>query len=65
MLTRFLDDWAYQANVRQKLVSVDQNQLRNLMKPFEKRLLSYYSFEGRINYSFPWDRLFEVEIEFI
>lgn len=65
MLTRFLDDWAYQANVRQQLISVDQNELRNLMKPFEKRLLSYYSFEGKINYSFPWNRLFEVEIEFI
>ena len=63
-ITRFLDDWAYQANVRQQLENPDINEIKNLMKPFEKKLLEIFKTEYNINYKFPWNRLFEVEIEF-
>lgn len=46
---RFLDDWAYQANVRGKDLA--------LMKPFEERLAC-----KNVQYSYPWNRSFEIEI---
>ena len=64
-LTRFLDDWAYQANVRQQLASPDEKQVKELMKPFEQRIfevLKIKSDEYNITYKFPWNRLFEVEV---
>lgn len=39
---RFLDDWAYQANVRQMLSSPDVEKLTQLMKPFEKRVSEFW-----------------------
>ncbi len=65
MLTRFLDDWAYQANVRQMLNSVDNKLLSDKMSVYAKELQKYFYVDARISYSFPWGRLFEVEIEFI
>lgn len=62
---RFLDDWAYQANVRQMLSSPDVEKLTQLMKPFEKRVSEFLDIEINVRYSFPWNRLFEVEVEFI
>lgn len=62
---RLLDDWAYQANVRQKLSSPDTEKIKELMKPFEKRVAEFLGFDIRARYSFPWNRLFEVEIELI
>lgn len=61
---RFLDDWAYQANVRQTLASPDIEELNTRMKAFEKRLENVIIQGAGIKYSFPWHRLFEVEIEF-
>lgn len=64
-LTRFLDDWAYQANVRQQLASPDEKQVKELMKPFEQRLFEVLKInpdEYNITYKFPWNRLFEVEV---
>lgn len=61
-LVRFLDDWAYQANVRQTkpgLLSVKENMIK-----FEKKLFDKLSLSYDLNYKFPWNRLFEVEIEF-
>lgn len=58
-VVRFLDDWAYQANVRQ----VGTMQIAELMKPFEKKVFEQFDVEYSVNYSFPWNRLFEVEIE--
>ena len=63
-LTRFLDDWAYQANVRQKLKSPEKNILAKEMKSFEKVLEDVTLNSVNVKYSFPWKRLFEVEIEF-
>jgi hypothetical protein len=61
---RFLDDWAYQANVRQELSGPDLAQLKTKMKPYEEKVFKMLDFHVNIDYKFPWNRLFEVEIEF-
>lgn len=74
-MVRFLDDWAYQANVRQILKRrielrngerkenrPDVRKLNKLMEVFEKKLSKFFGIKPRIKYSFPWKRFFEVEI---
>ncbi len=63
-LTRFLDDWAYQANVRQTLILPDLAKLTAGMKPFEKIVSDVLKTQVDVKYIYPWKRLFEVEIEF-
>ena len=63
-ITRFLDDWAYQANIRQKLEKPDVEKTTELMKDFEKTLEQVLNTEISVNYKFPWERLFEVEVDF-
>ncbi len=60
---RFLDDWAYQANVRQQLLSPDEQLIKEKMIPFERKIKDVLGLDFSVTYSFPWDRLFEVEIE--
>ena len=62
---RFLDDWAYQENVRQKLLRPDNEKIKQLMKPFEEEIAKFLNTEILTTYSFPWNRLFEVEVELI
>lgn len=64
-ILRFLDDWAYQANIRQELSSPDIEILTEKMKPYEKVVKSIIPSNAGIKYKFPWNRLFEVEIEYI
>ena len=64
-VVRFLDDWAYQANVRQALSKPDTTELTPKMKPFEKEVAKVLKTEFEVKYSFPWKRLFEVEVEYI
>ena len=64
-MTRFLDDWAYQANCRQKLEKPDVEELDNLMNPYKSRIQNFLKTDYNVNYKFPWNRLFEVKIEFI
>lgn len=64
-IVRFLDDWAYQANVRQTLSKPDTTELTTQMKPFEKEVAKVLKTEFEVKYSFPWKRLFEVEVEHI
>ena len=59
---RFLDDWAYQANVRQN--KPDQNKLKEQMKPYEDKVFKMLNYKADLSYSYPWNRFFEVEIEF-
>ena len=62
-LIRFLDDWAYQANVRAQIK--EPCYISELMKPFEQQLLNHPTLTlpvQRGDYSFPWNRKFEVEI---
>ena len=59
---RLLDDWAYQANVRQRLTSPDEKLVKELMKPYEEKVFEVLGVNYDISYKFPWNRLFEVEV---
>lgn len=70
-MIRFLDDWAYQANVRQALkkdeekkgkIRPDLRILKKMMVPFEKKLDKILIISPQIKYKFPWKRFFEVEV---
>ena len=63
-ITRFLDDWAYQANVRQTLSEPNVEKLITGMKEFEKVVENVLKTNINVRYIYPWDRLFEVEVEF-
>lgn len=60
-MVRFLDDWAYQANVRENGKIPD---IKEKMKPFEHRLSKIfgYSQTSAIKYIYPWKRSFEIEV---
>ena len=62
-LIRFLDDWAYQANIR-KLIDKPCD-IKDLMKDYEEALIKILKYELKTNiaYSYPWNRKFEVEID--
>lgn len=64
---RFLDDWAYQANLRKKLKNENQTDLSIVKEKFsvyEKTVQNVLnSDEYQIQYSFPWNRFFEIKIE--
>lgn len=60
---RLLDDWAYQANVRQRLNKPDKKRIADLMKPYEDEIFKVLSYNFQVSYDFPWRRLFEVEVE--
>lgn len=65
---RFLDDWAYQANVRKALKSrlekPEVDELQKEMKPYEGFLKEKFDVEfSRIKYSYPWNRFFEIEVD--
>ena len=57
---RFLDDWAYQANVRSKIK--ESCDIQDLMKPFEEKLCEVFKCKFFVKYLYPWNRKFEIEI---
>jgi hypothetical protein len=58
---RFLDDWAYQANVRAKIDEVCD--IKDKMSPFEIKLEQVLGYKHQsIGYAFPWSRKFEIEV---
>ncbi len=59
---RLLDDWAYQANVRQKLQNLDTELLKNKMIKYEKKVFNFLGIENVAEYNFPWNRKFEIEV---
>ena len=60
-MIRFLDDWAYQANVRQQLTQpVD---IKSLMKPYEEQISKILNIQINNDYIYPWNRLFEIEVQ--
>ncbi len=63
-MTRFLDDWAYQANVRQELLAPDCAILQEKMANYQAFLLEMFPCSAEVTYKFPWERLFEVEVDF-
>ena len=67
LITRFLDDWAYQANVRSKLrtnlENLSNTVLKVNMKEFEKVLFEKFGITNvKTEYKFPWKRFFEIEV---
>lgn len=65
-MIRFLDDWAYQANVRQILKKTstrpDVRKLKKIMLPYEKKLSKFLGLKFKAKYYFPWKRFFEIGI---
>ena len=62
---RYLDDWAYQANIRCKITNPCP--IEDLMKPFEERILKKVGVGTptySIYYNYPWNRKFEIEVSF-
>ena len=68
-LIRFLDDWAYQANVRGQIDSPCD--ISELMKPYKEKISGIFKYlvqpppqpsPVEREYLFPWNRKFEVEI---
>ena len=59
-IIRFLDDWAYQANVRGQ-INFPCN-IKEFMKPYESRLSEIFEYEINPEYIYPWARKFEIEI---
>lgn len=59
-MIRFLDDWAYQANIRQQIK--EPCNIQELMKPYEETVSSLLGLEIRNEYFYPWNRLFEIEV---
>ncbi len=64
-IIRYLDDWAYQANVREQIE--EPCDIKDMMKPFEDRIINkLYADEecpySNINYKYPWNRKFEIEV---
>lgn len=67
-IIRFLDDWAYQANIRAKIRTNSENLLNTVlkvkMKNFEDVIFSKFAIKRmQVQYKFPWVRFFEIEIE--
>lgn len=59
-MIRFLDDWAYQANIRSKIE--EPCNINDLMQPYEDKLQIIFNFNKKISYSYPWNRKFEIEV---
>ncbi len=63
---RFLDDWAYQANVRSKIrndiTNLSPEILKENMAEYEKIITAKFPIDKKINYYFPWNRFFETGI---
>ena len=64
-IIRYLDDWAYQANVRGQIK--EPCDIKELMKPYEEKIFKkvYGNTEHPnfdINYVYPWNRKFEIEV---
>lgn len=64
LLTRFIEDWAYQADIRSSLTEPDVALLNTKMKAIIKPLVDKFEYDGEIDFSFPWERLFEIEVNF-
>ena len=61
--TRFLDDWAYQANVRAQINSTCD--IKSKMQPFEEQLSNIFGLNlANTKYTYPWNRKFEVEVKY-
>ena len=61
LLTRFLDDYAYQAQIRH--TKITEEEVNKKMKPFVKKFSEVLKLNNlNINCKLPWNRSFEVEL---
>ncbi len=62
LLTRFLDDYAYQAEIRHK--DITEEEVNEKMKPYISMFLKRFDIKDiDIKFNLPWSRSFEVEIK--
>ena len=59
-MIRLLDDWAYQANIRQTIS--EPCNIQPVMKPYEEKVSELLDLPIRNEYFYPWNRLFEIEV---
>ncbi|MFI3300279.1 MAG: DUF4127 family protein [Candidatus Gastranaerophilales bacterium] len=64
-ITRLLDDWAYQANVRSQMNSLDIKELKNKIIKHEEKLFDFFKTKKETKYKYCWNRKFEIEVELI
>jgi hypothetical protein len=62
-LVRFLDDWAYQANVREEAKTPRCEEAKLLMFPYENKVFELLGIREKISYTYPWNRKFEIEVK--
>ena len=63
-IIRFLDDWAYQANIRENIAQPCK--IEDLMKPYAEKLSEIFDYKINydvLKYTYPWHRKFEIEVE--
>lgn len=64
---RLLDDWAYQANLREFFKQknlTDLTEIKKYFSEYEKNVQNVLNSDKfEIKYSFPWNRFFEIEID--
>ena len=61
LITRFLDDYAYQAIIRKK--NIEEKDIENKMKPYVDTFSNLFSLKDiNLKFRLPWQRSFEVEI---
>ncbi|MEW5819891.1 MAG: DUF4127 family protein [Cyanobacteriota bacterium] len=61
LISRLVDDWAYQSIIRKKIDEPDVVELNNRMHKIIDPLLRKFDYNGEITFRFPWNRLFEIE----
>lgn len=62
LATRFIDDWGYQANIRQQIETPCD--IKDKMTQFETCIAKFLGIKfDSIKYSFPWERLFEIDCD--
>ena len=63
MFVRFIDDWAYQANIRQMLRCGDKRSCSELFEPYIIKIAHFLGMrEPDTAFYFPWNRTFEIGI---
>ena len=62
LFTRFIDDWAYQANVRSKLKEENSFDTNAKMHPFVDKINQKLGTNYIPSYLYPWNRHFEIEV---
>ena len=62
-MIRFLDDWAYQSNVRGQIEKPCD--IKDLIRPYEETLSEIFDYKisNQITYAYPWNRKFEIEVD--